>query len=53
MGAYKAVGGVMFPFSIASGPKDRPSEWQTTTIEKIEVNAPLESKDFAVPASLK
>src|SRR5277367_5181874 len=38
LGSYKPVAGVMYPFSIASGPKNDPSSWQTITIEKIEVN---------------
>ena len=52
-GSYKPVNGVMFPFSIASGPKNDPSSWQTITVEKIEVNVPVSEADFAVPASLK
>lgn len=53
LGSYKPVNGVMFPFSIASGPKNDPSSWQTITISKIEANVPLENSEFAVPASLK
>lgn len=53
LGSYKPVAGVMFPFSLASGPKNDPTSWQTTTVEKIEVNLPLENSEFAVPASLK
>jgi hypothetical protein len=53
MGSYKAVNGVMYPFSIASGPKNDQSSWQTFTVEKIEANIPLDSSQFAVPASLK
>lgn len=53
LGSYKAIAGVMFPFSIASGRKSDPTLWQTMTIEKIEANVPLEVSDFAVPASLK
>jgi hypothetical protein len=52
-GSYKPVAGVMFPFSIASGPKNDPSSWQNVTMETIEVNVPLESSHFAVPAALK
>jgi len=52
MGSYKPVAGVMYPFSIAQGSKANP-EAQTTTIEKIEVNMPINEADFAVPASLK
>jgi len=51
-GSYKAVGGVMFPFSVASGPKNDPSSWQNVTMDKIEVNVPMEKSEFAVPASL-
>jgi len=53
MGSYKPVAGVMFPFSISSGPKNDPSSWQTTTVEKLEANVPLDNSDFAVPASLR
>jgi hypothetical protein len=53
LGSYKPAGGVMFPFSVASGPKNDPSSWQYVTYEKIEVNVPLEISEFAVPASLK
>jgi len=53
LGSYKAVGGVMFPFSVSSGPKNDPTQWQDVTYDKIEVNVPLPDSDFAVPASLK
>jgi hypothetical protein len=52
MGSYKPVAGVMFPYSISQGSKTNPAE-RTTTIEKIDVNVPIEQADFAVPASLK
>ena len=52
MGSYKPVAGVMYPFSISQGSKANPAA-QTTTIEKIEVNVPIDKADFAVPASLK
>jgi hypothetical protein len=53
LGSYKPVAGVMYPFSIASGPKNRPNAAQTTTIEKIDVNVPLAKSEFELPASLK
>jgi hypothetical protein len=53
LGSYKPIGGVMYPFSFASGPKNDPTSWQTVTVEKIEVNVPLDPADFALPASLK
>ena len=52
MGSYKPVNGVMYPFSYSQGSKANPTA-QTTTVEKIEVNIPLDKTDFAVPASLK
>src|SRR5437762_12560656 len=53
LGSYKPVGGVMFPFSVAGGPKNDPSSWQNVTYKTIEVNVSLENSDFALPASLK
>lgn len=53
LGSYKPVAGVMFPFSIASGPKNDLTSWQTLTVDKLEANVPLDVSDFAVPASLK
>lgn len=52
MGSYKPIAGVMYPFSITSGPKDDPTSWSTITVNKVEVNTPLENSDFALPASL-
>ena len=53
MGSYKPVNGVMYPYSITSGPKNDPSNSATTTIDKVEANVPIPESDFAVPASLK
>jgi hypothetical protein len=52
LGSYKPVAGVMYPYSISQGTKANPGA-QTTTVEKIEVNVPIDKADFAVPASLK
>jgi hypothetical protein len=52
LGSYKAVGGVMYPYSLSQGPKNNPTA-QTTTVEKLEVNVPIQASDFALPASLK
>ena len=52
LGSYKPVAGVMYPYSISQGTKANPAS-QTTTVEKIEVNVPIDKADFAVPASLK
>lgn len=53
LGSYKPVSGVMFPFSVTSGPKNDPDSAITITVDKVEVNVPLPASDFAVPASLK
>jgi hypothetical protein len=52
MGSYKPVAGVMYPYWMTEGSKANP-DGQTITIEKIEVNVPINPSDFAVPASLK
>ena len=52
LGSYKAVNGVMYPFSISEGSKDNPRE-QTITVEKMEADVPIPDSDFALPASLK
>lgn len=52
LGSYKPVAGVMFPFSIAIGTRTNPDA-QTTTVQKIEVNVPIDPADFAVPESLR
>jgi hypothetical protein len=52
LGSYKPVAGVMFPFSISQGAKSNPGA-QTTTIEKLEVNVPIDPGEFAVPPSLR
>jgi len=52
-GSYKAVDGVMYPFSMAMWPKTDPTQAITVSIDKVEVNLPLAESLFAVPASLK
>jgi hypothetical protein len=52
LGSYKAVAGVMFPFSLSQGPKSHPDE-QTVTMQKIEANVTIDPADFALPDSLK
>lgn len=53
LGSYKPVAGVMFPFSLTFGQKDDPNRSLTVTVDKVEVNPPLDVSEFAVPASLK
>jgi hypothetical protein len=52
LGSYKPVAGVMFPFVIATGSRNNPDA-QTITVQKIEVNAPIDPADFALPDSLR
>jgi hypothetical protein len=52
LGSYKPVNGVMYPFSIATGSKNNPGA-QTITVEKMELNVPMDNALFALPASLK
>jgi hypothetical protein len=52
LGSYKAVNGVMFPFSLSQGPKNHPDE-QTTTVTKMEANVVIDPADFALPVSLR
>lgn len=51
LGSYKQVNGVFFPFSIASGPKNRPDQKGTVTIEKMEANADIPDSGFHMPAA--
>jgi hypothetical protein len=51
LGSYKPVNGVMFPFSIESGPKNNPDARGKITITKIEANVPIEDSDFKMPAT--
>jgi len=52
LGSYKPVAGVMYPFSISSGPKNHPDA-ETATVQKMEANVTIDPADFALPASLK
>ncbi|HTM58032.1 MAG TPA: hypothetical protein VL123_06425 [Candidatus Udaeobacter sp.] len=49
IGDYKAVDGVMFPYSIENGVKGHP-EKQKITFDKIEVNPTLAADLFTMPA---
>lgn len=51
LGSYKPVNGVMFPFSIESGPKNDPDSRGKVTMTKIEANVGLEDKGFKMPAT--
>jgi hypothetical protein len=51
-GSYKAVNGVMYPFSISQGPKNNPDA-QTVTVQKMEANVTIDPADFMLPPSLR
>jgi hypothetical protein len=48
IGDYKGVGGMMVPHSFEGGAKGRP-EKQKITVEKIEVDIPIDDARFAMP----
>jgi hypothetical protein len=50
-GSYKQSGGVYFPFSYEMGSKQNPVNTTKLTIDKIEVNVPLEKSLFQMPES--
>jgi hypothetical protein len=51
LGSYKQVNGVFFPFSISSGPKGRPEQKGTVTIQKMEANVDIPDSGFKMPAA--
>jgi len=50
LGNYERVNGVMLPFSIESGAKGQAKDTKIT-IEKVEINGPLDTKLFRFPAT--
>jgi len=48
LGSYKAVAGVMFPFSLQLMAKDDPN-LQKFTIQKMEANVPIDDGEFKMP----
>ena len=53
LGSYKAVAGVYYPYSIEAGAKNDPSQHAVITVEKIEVNVPIDDAQFKMPAPKK
>jgi outer membrane lipoprotein-sorting protein len=51
LGSYKQVSGVYFPFSVSSGPKNRPNQKGTITIEKMEANVAIPDSQFKMPSA--
>jgi outer membrane lipoprotein-sorting protein len=50
IGDYRESGGILWPYSITNSVKGRP-ERQTITVEKIEVNPPIDDARFKMPAA--
>jgi outer membrane lipoprotein-sorting protein len=50
MGDYKEVGGFLWPHRLENGAKGMPDK-QVLTIEKIEINPPIDDARFEVPTS--
>jgi outer membrane lipoprotein-sorting protein len=50
IGDYREVGGLMFPFALDSGMKGS-QERQKITMDKIELNVPVEEASFKMPAA--
>jgi outer membrane lipoprotein-sorting protein len=48
---YRNVDGLKFPFAVQSGVKDAPDQQQKLTIDKVEINVPLEPALFHMPAA--
>ncbi len=51
LGSYKQVAGVYFPYSIETGPKNRPSAAARISLEKVEANLDLPDATFNMPAA--
>jgi Outer membrane lipoprotein-sorting protein len=50
LGDYEQVDGVYFPFSIETA-ESGTDQWQRLTVQKIELNVPLDDSLFAVPST--
>jgi Outer membrane lipoprotein-sorting protein len=50
MGDYEKVDGVYFPFSVETA-ETGSENWARVTVERIEVNVPLEDTQFSVPVT--
>jgi len=49
-GSFKEVQGVLIPFSIQAGPKARADQRQKVTVDKVEMNVPMDDSMFVMPA---
>jgi hypothetical protein len=48
-GSYKLAGGVYYPFSFETGTKQRPGQTTKITVDRIEVNVPMDKRHFEMP----
>jgi hypothetical protein len=53
LGSYKQVAGVYYPYSIEVSAKNDNSQHAVITVEKIEVNVPIDDSQFKMPAPKK
>lgn len=53
LGSYKQVAGAYYPFSIVSEPKGNPGDRKKITIEKLEVNVPIDDSQFKMQPAKK
>jgi len=49
LGSYKQVAGVYYPYSLEGGTKGNPGDHVRITMDKIEVNVPIDDSLFKVP----
>lgn len=49
LGSYKQVAGVYYPYSLEGGTKGNPSDHVRITMDKIEVNVPIDDSLFKMP----
>lgn len=51
LGSYKPVNGVMYPYSVESGPRNNPDDRVKITFTNIEANVPINDNDFKMPSA--
>jgi hypothetical protein len=51
LGSYKPVAGVLYPFSLETGPKNDPTQRSRISVESLEANVPLEEAAFKMPST--
>ena len=51
LGSYKPVAGVLYPFSLETGPKNDPTQRSRISVESLEANVSLEEAAFKMPST--